>query len=245
MDNFIKSIFIEAGFECSERINFKGDFSANFSFFTRTVSNKFDFYLVGNFREKEVSLEYLQQELAQCLDSILLEMNVSGLDKNLSFLLLLETESTMYSKKRTKYIYNIEEDPYDFKKYVLTHTKGQFDALEIQLNEMQAGPLLYKLNYLLLEKKLFASFKKKEEVRNTIENKEADIYDLVSKLFIKLPFLSVTIEQENLGSLKKEIDAKLTQTQSNIVNLMLEQYIKDPELQINDILTVIGCEDIE
>ncbi|MRX72775.1 hypothetical protein GJU40_11525 [Bacillus lacus] len=245
MNNFVKTIFIEAGFEFYERLIFNGDFSANFSFFTRTINNKFDFYLVGNFREGEVNLEGLQQELTQCLDSILLEMNVSGLDKNLSFLLLLETESIAYSKERTRYIYNIEEDPYDFKKYVLTYTKGQFEALIIQLNEMKEEPLLKILNYFLLEKKLFSSFKKKEENRNTIENQEAVIYDLVSKLFIKLPFLSVNIKQENLVSLKKEIDEKLNQTQSNIVSLMLEQYIKDPELQINDILTVIGCEYIE
>jgi hypothetical protein len=245
MNKLIKSIFNEAGFEFHEKINFKGNLSANFSFFTRTDNDKFDFYLVANYKEGEVNLEGLQEQLDQCLDSILIEMNVSGIDKNLSFILLLETESINYSKERTRYIYNLEEDPYDFKKYVLTYTKSQLEALEIRLNETNEEPLTKILNYLLLEKKLFTSFKKKPENRNSSENEEAVMYDLVSKLFIKLPFLSVIIKQENLLSLKKEIDDKLSETQGKLVNLMLEQYSKDPELHINDILTVLGVEHIE
>jgi hypothetical protein len=245
MNNLIKSIFKEAGFDLYDGINFKGNLSANFSFFTRTDNKKFDFYLVANFKEGEIGLEGLQEELDQCFDSILIEMSISGIDKNLSFLLLLETESINYSKERTRYIYNLEEDPYDYKKYVLTYTKSQFEYLELRLNEINEVPLINNLNYFLQEKRLFTSFKKKQEDRRSIENQEAAIYDLVSKIFIKLPFLSVIIKQENLVSLKKEIDEKLNQTQAKIVNLMLEQYSKDPELNINDILTVLGAEQIE
>ncbi|RBP04491.1 ABC-three component system middle component 1 [Rossellomorea aquimaris] len=245
MNKLINIIFKEAGFELYEGINFKGNYSTNFSFFTRTNNNKFDFYLVAKFKEGEVALEGLQDQLDQCFDSILMEISVSGIDKNLSLLLLLETESLYYSKERTKYIYSLEEDPYDFKKYVLTYTKNQLETLENKLNETREVPVIEVLNYLLQEKKLFTSFKKKQEDRSPVEGQEANLYDLVSKLFIKLPFLSVIMKQEELVSLKKEIDEKLNQTQTKIVSLMLEQHSKDPELNINDILPAIGVEYIE
>ncbi|WP_026909115.1 ABC-three component system middle component 1 [Paucisalibacillus globulus] len=242
MHNLINSIFKEAEFDNNERINFKGDFSANFSFFTRTHNNKFDFYLVANFKEGEIKLDSLKKQLDQCFESILEEMNETGIDKNLSFLLLLETESIDNSIERIRYIYNLEEDPYDFKKYVLTYTKSQVDALKTYIEENAQLPLITTLNNLLQEKTLFASFKKKEEDRSTTEKQEVLLYDLISKLFIKIPFLSVIIKQECLDSLKQEIDESLNQTQAEIVNLILEQHSNDPELHIDGILNKMGVE---
>ncbi|CAH2715079.1 hypothetical protein BACCIP111895_02263 [Neobacillus rhizosphaerae] len=242
MYNLINSIFKEAEFEMNERINLRGNFSANFSFLTRTNNNKFDFYLVANFKEGEVNLDSLKEQLDQCFESILEEMNVTGIDKNLSFLLLLETESINYSKEQIRYIYNLEEDPYDFKKYVLTYTQSQVEALERHLKEKTEVPLTTTLNNLLQEKKLFAYFKKKEEDRSTTEKQEVLLYDLVTKLFIKLPFLSVLIKQKRLVSLKHEIDESLNQTQARIVNLILEQHSNDRELHIDGILTTLGVE---
>lgn len=242
MRNLIDSIFKEAKFEMNERINFRGNFSANFSFYTRTHNNKFDFYLVANFKEGEIDFDNLKEQLDQCFESILEEMNVTGIDKNLSFLLLLETESIKNSKERIRYIYNLEEDPYDFKKYVLTYTKSQTKALESHLKESTEVPLTTTLNNLLQEKTLFTSFKKKEEDRDTPEKQEILLYDLITKLFIKLPFFSVIIKQESLVSLKHEIDESLNQTQARIVNLILEQHSNDPELHIDGILNKLGAE---
>lgn len=241
MRKIINSIFKEADFEVNEKINFRGNFSANFSFFTRTHNNKFDFYLVANFKEGEVTLEDLEEQLDQCFDSILEEINVTGIDKNLSFLLLLETESINYSNEQIKFIYNLEEDPYNYKKYVLTFTKPQVEVLESELKKAEI-PLIITLNNLLQEKKLFASFKKKEEERGTSEKQDVLLYDLLTKLFIKLPFLNVIIKQESLVSLKNEIDKSLNQNQAKIVNLILEQHMNDPELHIDDILNKLGVE---
>ncbi|WP_121604900.1 ABC-three component system middle component 1 [Virgibacillus sp. Bac332] len=239
MYNLIKSIFKEAEFEMNERINFS---AINFSFFTRTHNNKFDFYLVADFKEKEINFDSLNEQLDQCFESILEEMNVTGIDKNLSFLLLLETESINYSKERNRYIYNLEEDPYDYKKYVLTYSQNQVTALESYLKETTKASLTTILNNLLQDKTLFSSFKKKKEDSNITEDREILLYDLITKIFIKLPFLSVNLKQESLVSLKHEIDETLGQTQARIVNLILEQYSNDPELNIEGILNKIGAE---
>lgn len=244
MREIIKIIFKEKEFEVNESIIFSGEFGSNFSFYTRTHSDKNDFYLVAFIKENEITFENLKEQLDQYFETIVEEMDVTGIDKNLSFLLLLETDLVNYSKEKLGLIYNLEEDPYDYKKYVLTYTETQVKALK-NVKEKISKPIYNVLNSLLQDKKLFVSFKKRVEDRNSTEMQEALLYDLVTKLFIKIPFLNVVIKQESLVNLKNEIEKSLSIDQARIVNLILEQYSIDPELNINGILNKLGVEYVE
>lgn len=245
MYEIIKNIFIESEFELNESIYFDDDLETNFIFFSRTTNNKFDFYLVANYKEDEVTFNNLIGQLDRCFEEIILGMNVPGIEKNLSFLLLLETESINLTKEQIKFIYNLEEDPYDFKKYVLTYTLNQVEILKKYIENNNGSSLIKRLNSILQDEKLFASFKKKRVEINSDERQIDLLYDLVSKIFIKLPFLSLDVMQKTPLNLRDEINSSLNKTQSEIVKLIFEQHSFDPDLNIKGILDKLGVDYVE
>jgi len=195
MKSLVKKILTEKDFIIEENI-----LEDEHSFLaSRTENNKFDFLTVMPIRKDEINREALREKIERYLLKIIeTKQTLVGLEKNLSLLVLLEVDSLDISKEISSLIYDIEEDPYDFKKYVLVYTNEQVSLLESYKGTSE-GDIIPYINNILNNSHFFAKFKSNEESEDVL------IYDLVSKLFIKIPFLSIDNNQQIITNLLDEI----------------------------------------
>ncbi|MGE6579129.1 ABC-three component system middle component 1 [Paenibacillus xylanexedens] len=120
------------------------------------------------------------------------------MDKNLSLIVCVKRNNLFPDPILHKVIFDIEEDPYFFKKYVLTYSDTQVDLL---LENKGDTPIIKHLYLVLNDDDLFQKHK-----NDPYEETE---YNLISKLFIKLPFLNLRKMDRELVSLKQEINNSL------------------------------------
>lgn len=97
-------------------------------------------------------------------------------------------------------VFHIEEDPYDFKKYVLLYTQSQVDSL-VEKWSASEEPIVSFLNRLLYENGGFTEFKN--------QPMEETAYNLTMKFFIKLPFLKIEVKERPLENLPAVINEQL------------------------------------
>ncbi|NOV04313.1 ABC-three component system middle component 1 [Paenibacillus planticolens] len=121
------------------------------------------------------------------------------MDKNLSMLICVKRTQSGVDTAENKRIFDIEEDPYLFKKYVLTYTDLQLD---MALQKTDDRGVMSYLHSLLNDEIAFQEHKQSP-------NSESE-YNLVSKLFIKLPFLDLTKRNREISSLKDTITSSLS-----------------------------------
>lgn len=121
------------------------------------------------------------------------------MDKNLSLIVCVKRGELRPYTGLNKIIFDIEEDPYFFKKYVLTYTDSQVELLKANLGE---SSILEHLHRVLNDNNAF-----QEHKNDPLQSTE---YNLVSKLFIKLPFLNLRKMDRELASLNEEINNSLT-----------------------------------
>lgn len=206
----------------------------------RTENNKFDFLTVMFITKDEIRKKIITEKIEEYLIKIIeTQQTFFGIEKNLSLLLLIELDSLSYSKEIATLIYDLEEDPYDFKKYVLTYTKKQVALLE-SYNDSTEGNILLSLNNILNDISMFSKFKNNED------SDEVLIYDLVSKLFIKIPFLNIENNQQSISNLNEEIVKGIEERDIPLwESLMKLNETTDGNPNIEEILKCIEVESIE
>jgi hypothetical protein len=223
MYQFIKSLFGEKDFRI---------FEANEGFIINNIDTEKYFLAKNNIDRKEYYLvvflkninglqllELINGEyMRKCFTAIKLNDNLyeKEMDKNSSIICCLESdlfdESGLDDDSKQKLdllmkaIYEVEEDPYFFKKYVLTYFKDQIDEINHEIAEtVFTEPRL--TSYLQTSLNNSETFKRYKE--NSISQRK---YDLICKLFIKLPFLKLTnLEISTLRNLKDKITEELNQ----------------------------------
>lgn len=99
-------------------------------------------------------------------------------DKNASLLIVTKKDEDDFEKKN---IFLIEEDPYQFKKYVLTYTDNSVIELKKQLSSNEAESLLD----LVVNDKIFEDYKKSYHNYSWL--------NLLFNIAHKLPFLDIKI----------------------------------------------------
>ena len=138
------------------------------------------------------------------------------IDKNTSLIILLEFDDLDCISNNpilNKYIFDIEEDKYNFKKYVITYSKKQLNEL-YQIDKLE-GSLMENINEIIYSRDNFTSFK-----QNPTED---SLYNLVSKLYIKLPFLKLNPKEGQISSLKGQIKMELGRKgHDKIINKILD-----------------------
>ncbi|MBG9716491.1 ABC-three component system middle component 1 [Bacillus cereus] len=241
MNEVIRNIFCEKEFfidkECLES---QDSFLAE-----RTEGNKFDFFTVmfetfekvNSLDIEGISIKHkMEQHLANILEK---KGSYIGLDKNLSLLLLLKVNSLEFSKERNSFINDMEEDPYDFKKYVLVYTQEQVDYLKMNVVNYGGGYIDY-LNERLLDSQRFNEFKRGNLSEETKE------YELVTNLFIKLPFLNMKHKIHDLSNLSKEIEKSIAEKDQPIWTTLLSlEKDSEEELSLEEIMQSLGVEEVE
>ncbi|KQL27510.1 ABC-three component system middle component 1 [Cytobacillus solani] len=220
MIEIIKKLFHEAGYIVEE---IQPEFESNIehlSFFAKvTKEDRFDFFLVIELKEVKIVESILQKVVDKYFEYIVETNHEQGIDKNLSLLILLQEDSVQLENKLNTFVYDLEEDPYDFKKYVLSYTKEQFSLVEKQIKNEDSFTNVFQ--QIIQNKEMFSEFK-------SPSNKEAClIYDLISKCFIKLHFLTMEIDTLKLSNLENEIENELTVYQLEIRDKIISFESKD------------------
>lgn len=210
MNEILKNIFEEENFEIKrfdveERIDSNYiDFQKSFFCLSKKERKKSEYYLVV-FLDKP-DCENLNDLIENKSDEFFVEIQymdcyTGEMDKNTSLLVCIELEDLNINKNFKKKIFDIEEDQYDFKKYVLTYTKKQLKLLKNKYRNEDIKLINY-LNLIINNNDLFKEFK--------LNPKKETEYNLVSKLLIKLPFLILKNNSDKkLKNLSKKIQEKL------------------------------------
>lgn len=216
MISIIKSIFSESNFIINENLGIKTH-GLEYLFATRYDESFFDFYLVVELTEEQLKTENIDGIIDDFFEDILNTYEIPGLDKNLSLLLLVERLDAQYRDDFQKLVYNYEEDPFKFKKYVLPFVKDQSDLLVFE--PTLGTSVINFMNNIINNKDFFSSFKKDS---SNLSTHAAKTYDIVSKLFIKLPFITLDIDDKSLPNLSEEIEADISPLDKNTIQNILD-----------------------
>lgn len=223
MIELIKKIFTDSDFQIDNTIvNSNDDYQMFFA--KRVGKDKFDFYLIMNLKEGKLQLNELEKYLDSILDEVLYTYEYPGLDKNLSLLLIVERQVLEYTEKFSRQVYDFEEDPFHFKKYMLPYTPEQNNILQEKLDFKK--DIIKQLDAIISNKQLFRSFKENRDIK---ESNNTMLYDLISKIYIKLPFLKLKVNKEDLSNISKEIDSEISAKDKDIVDKVLKMEIEDIE----------------
>lgn len=237
MKTFMKRVLQENGFNIDE-----DEFKDESTFQADRLDGKgFDFLTVSFMKQDQISDETITEDIER-FHSVVSEKKgmIVGLEKNLSLLVMLKVDSLDYPPYIQSLIFDIEEDPYTFKKYILTYTGEQellLTALFKESNQEKVTSFLYEI---LNDTEKFSAFK------NRATNESALVYDLISKLFIKLPYLSVKNQHKELDSLLNKILESFDEGDRDIWDSLMglrEQYGSDPS--IDEIMKAVGVNDGE
>lgn len=166
---------------------------------------KQEYFIVMNL--KEPTIEDLDKLLNGDFNKIYNEIVNSNyfnnyVIKNTTAIIFLELRDLISASNNStlnKKILDIEESKYNFKKNVITYTSKQVnDFIKLYY---ESGDINNLINDIIYDKTAFIGFKK-----NPISE---SIYNLTSKLQIKIPFLRLKNENKSIKSLKQEIDNEL------------------------------------
>lgn len=108
------------------------------------------------------------------------------------------------NQKDYQLIYQLEEDTFGFKKYVLTYTNAELEDFEKNFEKFETQDILLFLKKTINDNYKFNDFKK---------NQRENHFSLILKLFIKINNLIFTdsISHENYQELQEIIDSELAE----------------------------------
>lgn len=210
----IKDLFSEKGFET---YHYGFEFSDQKSFFAASKLRK-EYYII-EFLE-DINFDQFSQSYIEKCDDYFIKMKKTEyykptMDRNTSLVYFIKVPELNNSNNRTL-SQKIEEDPYYFKKYVLFYTKKQYNELTKELEHHKQSKLEQSIvnffNHQVNKPKLFDKYRE-----NPHENSS---YNLLIRLFIKIPFLCYQPENDEntLESLNNKINEYI------IKNNLLEFY---------------------
>jgi hypothetical protein len=145
------------------------------------------------------------------------QLNVTGLDdvkispsfdKNAT-LIIFTSHEIAEQQKVLKQSIAIEEDPYFFKKQVLSVTTNEVTVVKASFETNKDKYTSY-LQTLISDVERFNEFTSTKPLglnNNSIE------YFFAAKLYEKLPFLTLTVKESNQDNLQQKINQKLTEPQ--------------------------------
>lgn len=137
------------------------------------------------------------------------EINISKSFNKDSTLIIFSSYDDCLSSKVLNNIISIEEDPYFFKKQVVTVNSSYNKYLEISLDDHPDDYIVY-LQTIISDTNKFNEFMEAKSYNN---EELASEYLFVTKLYEKLPFLSLPVQEHRSDDLQKIINNKLSDSQ--------------------------------
>lgn len=200
MNKIIRQIFYDNGFS---NIELETPFEGNLvDFWVNNSKYAVSYYLV--LYVDDIKEDFLSNEVPIYFNSIkkLEDGYDEKMDKNLSMIVCVNTTNSK-TKNITDKIFEIEEDPYFFKKYVITYNMDSYKQLEKLFGGKESSNNM--LNRTINDTNKFLAFKKNEENETTV------LYEICTKLMIKIPFLRLEKRLEKMEDLSAIINEELQQ----------------------------------
>ena len=154
----------------------------------RNDNNKYEYFIIVDSERLDIITNEQQKEYLNIIKKHIYDKEV---DKNTTLLVCFKSDILPLNSAIYKEILKIEEDPYIFRKLVLPYTQEQIDFLD---NSDEFGNIIKDTNK-------FEDFKTACKNRNLTNSQ----YEIVSQLYIKLPFFKLP-------------------TLSNVKNIVLDEY---------------------
>jgi len=218
-DELMARIFVESQFSLAKIQFVEGDWSTSVYIAHKPYGDYFIYLnLPGN------SLTNVTNDIQIKLFSLIKnreeqfeQLNVTGFDdvkispsfdKNAT-LIIFTSHKIAEQQKVLKQSIAIEEDPYFFKKQVLSVTTNELTVVTASF-ETNKGKYTSYLQTLIYDVERFNEFTSTKPLGlndNGIE------YFFAAKLYEKLPFLTLTVKESNQDNLQQQINHKLTEQQ--------------------------------
>lgn len=198
------TIFVNEGFISETKED-------NYTFFKRKDGGKFEYYII----EELADLGNVLDNQAQIFKKIKQKLDDRELEKNTTYLICFKSEQLPLSSRDYKKILEIEEDSYYFRKLVLPYTQNQ----------------LTKLNGTDDFSNIIKDIDKFEEFKKDCKEKNlsGSLYEVVSQLYIKLPFFKLPTISERKNIILEEYRNSLNEEELKILNFIDNVDIEDIE----------------
>lgn len=205
------------------------------SFFGNYTSEMTNFYII--LYVDNISKNFVSEKVHDYYEAIMsLEEGFDQrIDKNLSMLVCYEYDDDNNFASLSKKFYEIEEDPYYFKKYLLMYSKEEKIIL---LNETQHEKSITEfINSNVNNISNFEEFKKKNDDIRSIT------YQICSKIMIKIPFLTLNHELATLENLSEKIKLSLENEKLDQIRSIV---LSSSDLDSDEFLDkILAAEEIE
>ncbi len=192
-----------------------------------------DYYLVVYVAD-ESSLKQILQNQQQIFEYLLKSFNsYDNLRKNITAIICLDTDMQFIREKTSPLhlaLQEVEEDPYYFRKIVLTYNNNQLKAYSGEFADIN-NKLLQE--YVSLPTN-FDNYKKLL-LESTGNELNSDLYCFVSNLFLAIPFLNIDAQTSHKSNIVNDFHDALGDADSD--NIRLLDIIEKIDLtQINETL---------
>ncbi|MGF6130984.1 hypothetical protein QF019_006233 [Pseudomonas frederiksbergensis] len=188
------------------------------------------YVIIESMEQSEEATNFIFDELSDLLfEKIRISDNIeSYFVKNCTLIICCEK-----SKTSNKLILSIEEDPYNFKKNIITYTKGEITSLNETINKTDSTLKLTneQINNILNGESgnLFRSFKEKSSNINSY-------YSLLLKIVSKVPFATYQPAKKSLHDLDGDIEKELTKEQQILYLKALDIDLNASDKEIEDLI---------
>jgi|GEM_PF-2472120 len=223
MDNIIDKLFQEIEYQKNEFNNELTYYSNNdWAYYFTLHINDTEFKKIKSFSDFEQIEEYKKFKIS--FDLLEQKGESNKVEKNSSLIILLKCDSLVVLEEYQQQILLLEEDEYFLKKYVVIYTENSIVELK---NTEEILPLLKeKVN----DKDKFETYAKNGFNDNLEE------YLLVLQLYIKLPFLALSFEEDTFRTLPSKISTVLEASPEDVYDKLTERSgdILDIDFQSED-----------
>lgn len=232
MKSFIAKLFKENGFKEIEIENTHKD---DITFFGNYSNNLTNFYLL--LYVDKIEENFLTERVPNYFSAIktIKEGYDERIDKNLSMIVCYRESVEEDITKQNKIYFDIEENPYYFKKYLLSYSDMEEEKLLELLYEEDSTTEL--INNVVTNTEYFAKFKSEVVTDSSV------LYKICSKMMIKIPFINLNYIKDELENLSDKISTIMDEKDlDEFRNMIISNELTGDDEMLKKILEFKGLE---
>jgi hypothetical protein len=202
-----------------QNIDFNGhSITVNLFFKDKSV-----FLFVSLNKDHEIIINNLTNKFQGILyESVMENIKLFSNEVKKNAYLIILIDNFLELKIEKKKLINIEEDPFFFKKYVLTYSLTELKALRKQTTD---SGIIEALGNLALNQSIFERFSK---------NEKKEFERLLYQLFIKVPVIKLPTRAQEIKSLENAIELNIKKCALTEIHSTLIKLLKNmPESEID------------